>query len=231
MCSNRPTMASARRSDLTRPLPHVDAFLPLVRAATILLAGVALIGCGAPATPPAPQAAAVADVDAPAEVPAPSPAVEAGSVEVALVDHAGLMAAVEAHRGKVVVVDCWSTSCPPCVKEFPGLVALAAAHPDDVACLSLSFDYEGIGTPEEVLPPVREFLTSVGAGRVVNMLTREDADAMYRTLELDSVPAVYVWARDGSLAQRFDDDDAKKRLGRPFTYEDVAETVRGLLEP
>ena len=231
MCSNRPTMASARRSDRTRPLPHPDAFLPLVRAATILLAGVALIGCGAPATPPAPQAAAVADADAPAEVPAPSPAVEAGSVEVALVDHAGLMAAVEAHRGKVVVLDCWSTSCPPCVKEFPGLVALAAAHPDDVACLSLSFDYEGIGTPEEVLPPVREFLTSVGAGRVVNMLTREDADAMYRTLELDSVPAVYVWARDGSLAQRFDDDDAKKRLGRPFTYDDVAETVRGLLEP
>lgn len=231
MCSNRPTMASARRSDRTRPLAHAGAFLPLVRAATILLAGVALIGCGSPATPPAPQAAAVAAADAASEVPAPSPAVEAGPVEVALVDHAGLMAAVEARRGKVVVLDCWSTSCPPCVKEFPGLVALAAAHPDDVACLSLSFDYEGIGTPEEVLPPVREFLTSVGAGRVVNMLTREDADAMYRTLELDSVPAVYVWARDGSLAQRFDDDDAKKRLGRPFTYEDVAETVRGLLEP
>lgn len=231
MCSNRPTMASARRSDRTRPLPHADAFLPLVRAATILLAGVALIGCGAPATPPAPPAAAVAAADAASEVPAPSPAVEAGPVEVALVDHAGLMAAVEAHRGKVVVLDCWSTSCPPCVKEFPGLVELAAAHPDDVACLSLSFDYEGIGTPEEVLPPVREFLTSVGAGRVVNMLTREDADTMYRTLDLDSVPAVYVWARDGSLAQRFDDDDAKKRLGRPFTYDDVAETVRGLLEP
>lgn len=231
MCSNRPTMASARRSDRTRPLAHAGAFLPLVRAATILLAGVALIGCGSPATPPAPQAAAVAAADAASEVPAPSPAVEAGPVEVALVDHAGLMAAVEARRGKVVVLDCWSTSCPPCVKEFPGLVALAAAHPDDVACLSLSFDYEGIGTPEEVLPPVREFLTSVGAGRVVNMLTREDADTMYRTLELDSVPAVYVWARDGSLAQRFDDDDAKKRLGRSFTYEDVAETVRGLLEP
>ena len=233
MCSNRPTMASARRSDRTRPLPHAVAFLPLVRAATIRLAGVALIGCGAPATPPAPPAAAVADAgaDAPNEVPAPSPAVEAGAVEVALVDHAGLMAAVEARRGKVVVLDCWSTSCPPCVKEFPGLVALAEAHPDGVACLSLSFDYEGIGTPEEVLPPVRAFLTSVGAGRVVNMLTREDADAMYRKLQLDSVPAVYVWARDGSLAQRFDDDDAKKRLGRPFTYEDVAEAVRGLLEP
>lgn len=231
MCSNRPTMASARRSNRTRHRPRAAAFLPLVRAATILLPGLAAIGCGTPAMPPAPQATAVADADAPSASNASSPAVATEPVEVALVDHAGLMAAVEAHRGKVVVLDCWSTSCPPCVKEFPGLVALAAAHPDGVACLSLSFDYEGIGTPEEVLPPVREFLTGVGAGRVVNMLTREDADVMYRKLELDSVPAVYVWARDGSLARRFDDDDAKNRLGRAFTYDDVAETVSGLLEP
>jgi hypothetical protein len=39
------------------------------------------------------------------------------------------------------------------------------------------------------------------------------------------VPAVYVWRADGSLARRFDDDDAAKRLGRPFTYADVEATV------
>jgi len=144
--------------------------------------------------------------------------------EVRLVDHAELMAAVAAHRGKVVVLDCWSTACPPCVKEFPGLVALAARHPE-VACLSLSFDYEGIGTPEEALPPVREFLATVGAGRIENLFGREEADAMCRKLELASVPAVYVWRADGSLARRFDDDDAARRLGRPFTYADVEATV------
>jgi len=222
MCSNCPTLRTIRNERLScrHVLPGRALWRILGAAAMLATAGCGTGGAVAPtAASAAPQAAA----------PATAP-VAAGAVDVALVDHEGLLAAIAAHRGKVVVLDCWSTSCPPCVKEFPRLVALAAAHPDDVACLSLSFDYEGIGTPEEVLPPVREFLASVGAGRVVNMLTREDADAMYRKLGLDSVPAVYVYGPDGMLARRFDDDDATKRLGRPFTYDDVAETVRDLLK-
>lgn len=150
-------------------------------------------------------------------------------VTLELVDHEGLVAAIAAHRGQVVVLDCWSTSCPPCVREFPKLVALAAAHQDDVACLSLAFDYDGIGAPEDALPPVREFLESVAAHDVHNMLSREEADVMYRKLELTSVPAVFVWGPDGALAARFDDDTADKTLGRPFTYADVAVKVRELL--
>ncbi|MFM7243504.1 MAG: TlpA family protein disulfide reductase [Planctomycetaceae bacterium] len=150
-------------------------------------------------------------------------------VAITTVDHAGLMREVARHRGKVVVLDCWSTSCPPCVKEFPGLVRLAAAHPEDVACLSLAVDYEGIGTPDDVLPAVREFLERVGAGRVINMVASEESDAIYRKLDLASVPAVYVWRPDGALAVRFDDDHAARALGRPFTYDDVDAAVAGIL--
>ena len=137
------------------------------------------------------------------------------------------MATVARHRGKVVVLDCWSTSCPPCIREFPGLVALAERFPG-VASLSLSFDYEGIGTPEEALPRVREFLEEVGATRIDNMLGREESDSLYAKLDLASVPAVYVWGPDGALVRRFDDDDSARRLGRPFTYADVEATVREL---
>lgn len=158
---------------------------------------------------------------------APPPAPPAVRLDV--VDHAGLMARVAAHRGKVVVLDCWSLSCPPCVREFPGLVRLAALHPDQVACLSLSFDFEGLGTVAEAAGPVRDFLRSVGAERVENLLSGEEADVMYRKLELASVPAVFVWRPDGSLARRLDDDDARRRLGRAFTYEDVAVEVRDCL--
>ena len=143
-------------------------------------------------------------------------------------DHGELMRTVAAHRGKVVVLDCWSTSCPPCVREFPGLVALAGRHPD-VACLSLSFDYEGIGTPEDAVPRVRDFLAGVGAGPIDNMLGREESDVLADKLGIASVPAVFVWGPDGALARRFDDDDAARRLGRPFTYADVEATVRDLL--
>lgn len=138
------------------------------------------------------------------------------------------MATVARHRGKIVVLDCWSTSCPPCVREFPGLVALARKHPE-IVCLSLSFDYEGIGTPEEALPRVRDFLAGVDAGAIDNMLGREESDVLYRKLDLASVPAVYVWGPDGALVRRFDEDDAARRLGRPFTYADVEATVRDLL--
>ena len=182
----------------------------------LIAVGIAMaaVGCSAPApTPPAPESSAAAN----------------RPVEVTLVDHAGLMQAVEARRGRILVLDCWSTSCPPCVKEFPGLVALAGKYRDQVACLSLAFDYEGIGTPEEVLPPVQAFLEKVGAGDVTNMLNKEEADSLYKKLNLVSIPAVYVYKPDGTLARRFDDEDASKRLGRPFTYADVEAEIRSLL--
>jgi len=138
------------------------------------------------------------------------------------------MKTVAGHRGRIVVLDCWSTSCPPCVREFPGLVALARHHPD-IVCLSLSLDYEGIGAAEEALPRVREFLEGVGANAVGNMLGREESDVLSAKLGLTSVPAVFVWGPDGALARRFDDDDAARRLGRPFTYADIQATVRELL--
>ena len=153
---------------------------------------------------------------------------EPAAIDLRLVDRAELMATIAGHAGRVVVLDCWSTSCPPCVREFPGLVALAARHPE-VACLSLSFDYEGIGTPEEAAPRVRDFLASVGAGRIGNMLGRDEADVLYRALDVTSVPAVLVWNADGAFVRRFDDDDAARRLGRPFTYADVEATVQELL--
>lgn len=160
-----------------------------------------------------------------------APAAKTAGVELQLVDHDGLMATVAGLRGKVVVLDCWSTSCPPCVREFPRLVALQDRFGAEVACLSLSFDYEGIGAVEEAVPRVRAFLEEVGAGRIGNLLSREEADSLSRKLDLTSVPAVYVWRADGTLAQRFDEDDAVRRLGRPFTYDDVESLVRSLLAP
>ena len=182
------------------------AFCGIARGTGILLVGIvaAAGGCGTPAAP-------------------------AAAVRLDLVDHDGLLEAVARQRGRVVVLDCWSTSCPPCVKEFPRLVDLAGRYGDDVVCLSLSFDYEGIGSPEDVVPRVRTFLEAVGAGRVVNLLGREEADSLAKKLDIVSVPVVYVYGPDGGLVRRFDEDDAAKRLGRPFNYDDVEAAVRGAI--
>ncbi len=151
------------------------------------------------------------------------------AVTLRLVDRAGLAAEIAACRGRVTVLDCWSTSCPPCVRDFPRLVALSERHRDTVACLSLSFDYEGIGTPADVVPKVRAFLEASGARRVTNLLGTEESDALAAQLELVGVPAVFVYDRDGNLLERFDEESARKRLGRPFTYDDVEATVREAL--
>jgi thiol-disulfide isomerase/thioredoxin len=194
-------------------------------AATTALATMILAGCGTqrPDAGGEPAEVTQATDGTPAASPAP--------VGVRLVDHAGLLAEVARHRGRIVVLDCWSSSCPPCVKEFPGLVKLAAAHGDRVQCLSLCFDYDGIGAAEELVPPVRAFLEQVGAGRIVNLLSSEEADSLYRKLDLASVPAIFIWKPDGSLAIRYDDDMAARDLGRAFTYADVERTVAELLQP
>ncbi|MFM7205180.1 MAG: TlpA family protein disulfide reductase [Planctomycetaceae bacterium] len=156
-------------------------------------------------------------------------AAAAEDVVLTPVDHPALRREIARHRGTVVVLDCWSTSCPPCVAEFPGLVRLAAAHRGEVVCLSVALDYDGVGRVEDTLPAVRDFLEQVGAGDVVNMIATEEADSMYRQLDLTGVPTVFIWRQDGTLAARFDDDFAAKSLGRPFTYADVEQTVAGLL--
>ena len=173
--------------------------------------------------------AGVLTTPAPAQAPVQTLVQATGKASIRLVDHAGLEAEIARHAGKVIVVDFWSTSCPPCVKEFPRLVALKKTHGERIACISFSLDYEGIDAPEELLPPVEKFLDKVGAGEIVNLLSTEEADVVYRKLDLVSVPAVYVYGLDGKLAQRFDEDDAAKRLKRPFTYDDVEGVVGRLL--
>ena len=94
-----------------------------------------------------------------------------------------------------------------------------------MACLSLSFDFEGFGVPEDVLPPVKRFLEQVLAGDIENLLNRDEADALYRKMNITSVPVVMVWDRNGTLIQQFDDEYASEKLGRSFTYDDVRRAV------
>jgi thiol-disulfide isomerase/thioredoxin len=149
-------------------------------------------------------------------------------VDLQILDWDGLQALLAAKRGKIVVLDCWSTSCAPCIKEFPNLVALSKKHsPDDLACISLSFDYEGIGAPEEQREHVLAFLQKQRA-TFDNVLSSVESDVLTEKLEIPSIPAVFVYDRDGKVVQRFDNRHAS-RSGGPFTYAQVAELVARLI--
>lgn len=159
-----------------------------------------------------------------------SPASESDAADVTLqiLDWDELQKLIDSHRGKVVVVDAWSTSCEPCKREFPNLVALHKKHgPEKLACISLSLDYEGIGAPEEQREPVLAFLRQQGA-TFENVLSSVESFELMEKLEIPSIPAVFVYDAAGNLHRRFDNRDAS-RSGGPFTYEQVTETVEKLV--
>jgi thiol-disulfide isomerase/thioredoxin len=146
-------------------------------------------------------------------------------VELAILDLDGLERLIASHRGKVVVVDAWSTSCEPCLREFPNLVAMSREiGPDKLAAISLALDYDGLGRPEEKREKVLGYLERFGA-TFDNVLSSDEADQVYQRLEFYAPPAVFVYDRQGKLSQKFD----ASAPGGHFTYADVRRQVEKLL--
>lgn len=152
-------------------------------------------------------------------------------IDVKLMDYAGVQRLIEQHRGKIVVMDVWSTTCPTCIKEFPGLVKLHRKHPSsDLACISLSLDYVGAKTEpaESYRERVLEFLRSREAS-FDNVLATESTDDMLDKLELGAPPGVFVYGRDGKLVKRFEGSDAEEESAPP-AYHAVDALVAELIK-
>jgi len=172
-----------------------------------------------PATPAADEGAAAPATETVAD----------STIQVQFQGYEGVQELIKSHEGKVVVMDCWSTWCEPCVKEFPGLVKLHEKYgADKVACISLCFNYEGLKkeTPQEHEESVLKFLREQHA-EFDNVIANEPSEELYGKFGFPSVPAVFVYDRKGELAKRFENRDAK---AKPFTYEDVGAEVEKLLE-
>ena len=177
----------------------------MARLALCLFVSVVFIGCGR-AEPVAKKAA---------EKPTTK-------VELQVLDWDGLQQLIAGHGDKVVVMDCWSTSCRPCLEEFPKLVAMHNKYSrHELACISLSFDNEGLDPIEDVKPAVLAFLERQKA-TFDNVLSTLDSDALYKRLEIPAVPAVLVYDRQGQLAKQF--------TGAKVDYAEVEEFAKRLIE-
>lgn len=141
-----------------------------------------------------------------------------------------VLEATKSHPGKIVVLDVWSTSCQPCLREFPHLVEISEKYTDHVVCLSCSTDYIGISSkpPEYYEKQVRKFLSAQNA-KFDNYLCTEPADELFQKIDLASIPAVYIFGSDGELVERFDNDEQK--YGDEFTYQEhILPKLKSLLD-
>jgi thiol-disulfide isomerase/thioredoxin len=144
-------------------------------------------------------------------------------VSLEIRDWKGLQELVAEAKGKVVVVDLWSTTCTPCLKEFPNLVKLHNERTADVACLSFNMDYYGKGEPEDLKADVLAVLRQHQA-KFRNVLSSEKDEDVYAQIDSFAVPVVEVYDRAGKLRKRFNDDQGQ------FTYEkDILPLVETLI--
>ncbi len=134
----------------------------------------------------------------------------APELDVQIVDWAQLQEKLRTLRGQVVVLDVWSTSCGPCLLEFPHLVELARQRAGQVQCVSLNLDYIGLPKkpPESYVPAVLEFLHSVDARGILHFVASEPDDVVRERLDIASIPAVLIYDREGRLVHKITDANA-----------------------
>jgi len=134
-------------------------------------------------------------------------------------DWAGVEALIAKQKGKVVVVDVWSTSCEPCLREFPHLIEMQQHYPKEVVCIGLNCDYVGIKKkpPEFYRDKVQKVLESHDA-KIVNVLCTMPSDDLFAALKIDSIPAVFVYDREGIRVHTFD-NRTPSDAGEGVSYE------------
>lgn len=200
-----------------------------MRAVVILLCTL-LTGCVAQIDPE--SEARTLESRAQSETPSEDSQTESASepqVQLQIASFEELQQLIAKQAGWIVVVDYWSTSCPPCLKEFPNLVELSEQYSaEQVVCISASLDYEGL--PKRPVETCRdtalEFLRKHNAARIQNLILSEDSLTVQDDLlQVPSIPIVDVYAVDGTLKRRFSDAD-----GIPFGYEqDINPLIESLV--
>ncbi len=183
-----------------------------------------IIGCQTDSiTPPPPEEGI------PGEQKPQSAAGEENKATAELISLSALDEKLAERKGQVVVLDIWSTSCLPCMKEFPNLVELSEKHPEGLACLSLNVDYLGLPKrqPDSYLPAVDTFLQKQKASKVTNYLSTDADSDVLTKYEVEAMPAIIVFDRAGKIVARLTDANAS---GEGLSYEsDVIPLVEKLL--
>ena len=124
---------------------------------------------------------------------------------------------------KYTLVDAWSTTCGPCKENFPHVLEMHKKFASKgLQVVSLSLD-----DPEDdnAVKEAKKFLESKKSN-IINILLDEGSGGGFEKLNINAIPAVFVYDPDGKEVKRFTMDDTKNQ----FTYDEVEKAVAELLD-
>ncbi len=133
-------------------------------------------------------------------------------------------AVVEAHKGRLLVVNVWASWCRSCLEFFPSVVDLAKQYePTQIQVLSLSIDDLNDSV---ALEQAQQFLDDQDADFPHYLLAHNITRAL-ESLDLESIPAVMVYDAEGRLRHRLQGDDDELEISTA----DLEGAIESLIEP
>ncbi len=132
------------------------------------------------------------------------------ALNVGLASYDELQKQIKDLSGKVVVVDIWSTSCLPCMEEFPNLVELSKKDPERLACISFNVDFMGLPreTVESHRKDIESFLEKKEASTVINLISTEPDTVVLAKYQVESMPAIMIIDQTGKMVAKATDANA-----------------------
>jgi thiol-disulfide isomerase/thioredoxin len=124
---------------------------------------------------------------------------------------------------KYTLVDAWSTTCGPCKENFPHVLQMHKKFAEKgLQVVSLSLDDPD---DEAAVKEAHKFLESKKS-TIINILLDEGSGGGFEKLNINAIPAVFVYGPDGKEVKRFTMDDTKNQ----FTYDEVEKAISALLD-
>ena len=145
------------------------------------------------------------------------------TVAVSLVTPDQLQAAIQKHKGQVVLVDFWATWCVPCIQNFPHTVEWHKEYGDKgLAVISVSMD----DPDEQTQKSVVEFLKKQNAvfTNFQSQLGGDQEGMQGFQIPGGAVPYYKIYDKTGKLAKTFGDDPCN-----PFGPKDIETAIQKAL--
>ena len=122
---------------------------------------------------------------------------------------------------KYTLVDAWATTCAPCKENFPHLVQMHQKYASKgLAVISLCLDD---AANKKAVSEAEKFLKEKNAA-FTNILLDEDSGEGFDKLDVNTIPAVFIFDQDGKELKRFTMDDPSSQ----FTYDQVEKYLADL---